>query len=514
MATPIKIAKFINDLKVAYDRGLPEEHIKSLHIKYMNFDSTIQSKVDLMVGGILFEFKKDIIRLHRRWPAVMAQALYYFHRIAVSGTIGLPVPTHIVLVDVNEAVVFEVNQKIFELANTAGINWTKSASSPDKSLVDAVAAAGLAPQLHDLDTEAGLTTYTETILALVALKTSGGKCVVTKANFDGVFADWQKHIGVHITGVPKIGAYFSDDLSETSFFNEKRGDLFFPTYGKNFHVPAKDYNGFWSKYGRPPTAEVQKLVLAQQHMFSDPTSRRNEGAFYTPVELVKFSIPYLDAAMGTGWQKEYYVWDPCFGTGNLEVPLDLPAGRLFMSTLDVSEVQQASQLGLFPGANIFQFDFLNGEYADLPKALRDVIEDPAKKILVLMNPPYGECGTAAGSGSNKAEISNTVVGTMMNEGGMGKASRELFNQFLYRAQAWIPRAVVGLWAKMKYVNSPSTAAFRDKSFKYTCNGGFVFPGTMFPGVKGNFPIGFVVWDPSESWNPAASVTLDVVEVTK
>ena len=74
----------------------------------------------------------------------------------------------------------------------------------------------------------------------------------------------------------------------------------------------------------------------------------------------------------------------------------------------------------------------------------------------------------------------------------GKASNELFTQFLARISIEIPTGTVAMFSTMKYVNSTSLEKFRQNwNAKYL--GGFVVHNKAFDGMIGKFPIGFLIW---------------------
>ena len=235
--------------------------------------------------------------------------------------------------------------------------------------------------------------------------------------------------------------------------------------------------------------------LEQAHMLLPNEKRIREGAFYTPGWVAAKGIEYLDKNF-PGWQDDpnTYIWDPCCGTGNLIKPLS-KLDRVFMSTLDLAEIGQVKNLGIFPEATLFQFDFLNGDYMDLPETLKAVLEDETKRVIILMNPPYGESGTGVGQSEKKAGISFTKVQEKMAEEGVGKAANELFNQFLYRCAKWAPRSPVAVFATLKYTCATGSAPFRDTVWNYAAVDGFMVPGETFLGVKGKFPISFIIWIP-------------------
>ncbi|MBU6167305.1 MAG: hypothetical protein KGQ52_14425, partial [Alphaproteobacteria bacterium] len=78
-------------------------------------------------------------------------------------------------------------------------------------------------------------------------------------------------------------------------------------------------------------------------------------------------------------------------------------------------------------------------------------------------------------------------------GHLGYATRELFVQFVHRICAELPRSTLAMFSTLKYVNAPNFDEFRNRwSAKYL--GGFVVHNRAFDGLKGDFPIGFLIWD--------------------
>ena len=71
--------------------------------------------------------------------------------------------------------------------------------------------------------------------------------------------------------------------------------------------------------------------------------------------------------------------------------------------------------------------------------------------------------------------------------GRGKASNELFTQFVARIAQEIPNATLAMFSKLKYVNAPNFEEFRKmRNAQYL--DGFIVDSKSFEGLKGNFPI--------------------------
>ena len=476
--------RFVVDLKACQT----EEAVKATYIRHAGFQAYIKEKVDLYVNSCLFEFKYDVKDLRTNWHRVMAQALIYVHRIQ-AGLINIPMPSHVALVDKNEAMLFTMDPWLPLVQGD--YKWDVPASSPDKKLVSAVKTVQAQALVYDTTDPKQLAEFVSVVREL---PTHSSRKIVSAVNFDSVYQSWCVEIGAHLNS-ESLGPYFVADLREDSVFNARRGMLAFDFDGSSYQVPARTYEQFWSLYGRPPAADVQGLILSRLHMLAPKTRRQTQGAFYTPSSAAIRGSKYLLAAE-PGWQDDpnTYLWDPCCGSGNLEEPIGC-LDRVFMSTLDIAEIGLLKNLDLFPGAHLFQFDFLNGSYDDLPANLRAVIEDPSKKMIVLMNPPYGEATASIAGGANKTGVSFTRVKEQMLEEGLGQAANELFAQFMYRVAHWMPRATVAMFATLKYAIAPAAAKFRDTVWKYEAVSGFLVPGNIFPGVQGDFPISFIVWKP-------------------
>jgi hypothetical protein len=114
-----------------------------------------------------------------------------------------------------------------------------------------------------------------------------------------------------------------------------------------------------------------------------------------------------------------------------------------------------------------------------------------RKLLVLINPPYGEAGTKTHK-AIKTSIASTRIGIRMNESGYGYAAKELFVQFLVRIADEIPRATLAMFSTLKYVNAANFQLFRNK-WQARYLDGFVVHSKAFDGLQGNFPIGFLIW---------------------
>lgn len=213
----------------------------------------------------------------------------------------------------------------------------------------------------------------------------------------------------------------------------------------------------------------------------------------------------------------------CAGVGNLEAKHS-NLRNVYMSTLDDADVTIMKSNPAFAGAKIFQYDYLNDDVTDfgeidyslsnkLPMALRQAIMDSregakgAKPILVLINPPYAEAMNVDNTkeAGRNAEMKKAVATTRVSHGmgHLGYATRELFVQFLHRIGIELPSSTLAMFSTLKYVNAPNFEEFRNRwTAKYL--DGFVVHNRAFDSLKGDFPIGFLIWNLAKK-QPAQSI---------
>ena len=258
---------------------------------------------------------------------------------------------------------------------------------------------------------------------------------------------------------------------------------------------------FWSRYARPPKKEYWDRIVDRRDLLVPQDVRERKGSFYTPQIWVEKSQEYLANTLGENWQDEYYIWDCCAGTGNLLVGLTNKY-HIWASTLDKADVKVMHER-IHNGANlleshVFQFDFLNDNFSQLPQSLQDVINDgeKRKKLVIYINPPYAEAGTATqvtGKGENKVGVSNTSLIWQENKKKFGLGIRELYVQFFIRIYQEIPSCRLAEFSTLKILQGAAFSDFRN-FFRAKLEKLFLVPARTFDNVSGSFPIGFFIWD--------------------
>ncbi len=278
------------------------------------------------------------------------------------------------------------------------------------------------------------------------------------------------------------------------------------------------HTNFWLKYKRPPKNAYQDYILKRKDLLVPQDIREIKGAYFTPQIWVQKSQEYLADVLGENWQDEYYIWDCCAGTGNMENGLTNKY-NVWASTLDQSDVDIMKDR-INNGANlleshIFQFDFLNDKFEDkCPQDLLEILKDEKrrKKLIIYINPPIKEptsSKTIVNKNSKHIDgVSDSKIKQkyqkLLNQG-----TKELSTQFLIRIYCEIPNAFIASFCTLKYLLGVNSKEFR-QIFKAKLEKMFIVPANTFDNVKGKFPYGFFIWN-TQIKNKFESATSDMYD---
>ncbi len=355
---------------------------------------------------------------------------------------------------------------------------------------------------------------------------------ITQNNFVAVYNQWRKEvmptIAIDFNEAKKNGLldsafYLADLMSGHDNFTllDKlkvllRKNKYILVNGKNnvglFNFSEVDFKDnmqahktFWARYQRPPKKEYWDKIVERNDLLVPQDIRERKGSYYTPSIWVEKSQEYLADVLGENWQDEYYIWDCCAGTGNLLANLTNKY-NIWASTLDSADVhimrERIAHMG--EGSNlldshVFQFDFLNDDFSQLPQGLQEIIndEDKRKKLVIYINPPYAEAGNALkkknGINGNKKGVAkdNKVFNEYKDL--IGPASNELFGQFLIRIYKEMQNCIIANFATLKPLQAPFFEKFR-RVFQAKLLSAFIVPANTFDNVQGHFPICFYIWE--------------------
>lgn len=321
---------------------------------------------------------------------------------------------------------------------------------------------------------------------------------LTHKNIDKVFQYFEnkvtlKRLGKKINPNDSVNLFAHIMLHPDSvMLNEKTKQLFTGMFKEPVSVSdVNAYKSFTSEYSRTYTPKQKHAFTAILDRLIEDTTRRKQGEFFTPYNWVNKGHEYTTSVYGENWKEEYVVWDCAWGTGNLT--RDYKFKELYASTLNQSDIDTANQMGYNNNSTKFQFDFLNDPYESLPEGLRKAIKG-GRKIIVLMNSPYGTARTDKNISQSKSGIGKNIINNkMLLDGKFGEASKQLYTQFIYRLITEFGIKNICMFSPNLFITSESFTKFRDEIMNQTTfKRGFIFNAEEFDGTS-QWPILFSVW---------------------
>ena len=489
-----------------------EEDVKAEYIKALRLKQVQRNLIDIQTREVWFEAK---FGSKKSLYEMFTQLLFYIHRALKDGE---HIPPFLCVVDSVKAAIMKTDVALPLLQDKNNhIKWGKSASDVTQDALDIVSQY-IGTHFVSFNIETHEKEFIDTLRNAIE-KGEIIRTQITPDNLKQVFDKWVEMVGKEIVNAePENYAefFYADVMSDGKVSTHEhlsaellhKGDKpIFLLNGKTYEIASMDgYSQFWAIYHRPPKEEYRSYLLERRDSLIPVDERTFKGAYYTPLNVVDKAYDLLEKTLGANWQKDYYVWDMCCGVGNLEAKHSNHR-HLFMSTLDQEDVNIMKAAKICVSAERFQYDYLNDDITDdgeidysltnkIPQTLQNVIRDAnegKKKLLVLINPPYGENGNGIGKG-NKIGVNKTKWADVgMNS--YGRASNELFLQFVSRIAREIPNATLAMFSTLKYINSQTCEIFRQNWLAKYLNG-FIVHSKSFDGLKGDFPIGFLIWKTS------------------
>ena len=492
-----------------------EEDVKDAYIKALGLKNVQKNLIDIQTKEIWFEAKDKPTSTY----SMFTQLLHYVDDAFKKGEY---VPPFLCVIDTSKAAIMRTAD-VLPLLKSKNIKWGKSASKFTPEALEEVSNF-----IGTYFVSFKIETHEREFIDTVKLAIQTGEIIrtqITPDNLKQVFDKWVAMVGRELSGVSESDyalLFYADIMHDgknathehlTARLLHDGEKPVFLLHGVAYNLGNYEgYRQFWAIYHKPPKAEHRNYLLERRDSLIPLDERSFKGAFYTPLHVVDKAYDLLSETLGNNWQKNYIVWDMCCGVGNLEVKHSNHR-NVFMSTLDQADVDVMKASKTCVAATRFQYDYLNDDINDfgqidysltnkVPAELQQAIKD-GKKILVLINPPYAEVGTGADSG-NKAGVAKTKFSvTAMAD--YGKATNELFTQFIARIAQETPTATVAIFSTLKYVNAPNFEKFR-QSWNAKYLDGFVVHSKVFDGLKGNFPIGFLIWKTEHTKAPKALLT--------
>ena len=396
-----------------------EEDVKDAYIRALGLKSVQRNLIDIRTDEIWFEAKAG------NKTSTYKMFTQLLHYVQVDLNKGERLPPFLAVMDTEKAAIMQT-ATVIPFLNKKTIKWGKSASAVPQDALDQVSAF-IGTHMVSFRIETQEKEFIETVKDAIRR----GDIIrrqITPDNLKQVFDDWVAMIGREIGNVAEDQyalLFFADIMSDGTVSThdnlpatlaQVNNAPAFYLNGQLYKLGNRDgYRKFWAIYHRPPDQAYRDYLLERRDSLIPLDERSFKGAYYTPLHVVDKAYDKLAEVLGKSWQKNYLVWDMCCGVGNLEVKHSNPR-NVFMSTLDQPDIDVMKATKTCVAATRFQYDYLNdditadgridyGLTGKVPEALRQAIAE-GRKILVLINPPYAEAGSAHGK-EGKQSVAKT-----------------------------------------------------------------------------------------------------------
>ena len=514
-----KKSKFYEEIKGAtLERQVEDVYMKGLKT-YFNGEVTFPYGCD----GYLEEGKKNSLRLLTEFKydynlnssmdraKVLIQVIFYLKRFENEGK---KLPNVILVGDKNECFVLHTNDILKYL--DYDLDWTIAPSTAHNKYIETCIELSKEENLrslyiHEVNDRFSFKDVADKIKDMN--KNIKRQVHITEYNLDNAFETFisRSHIDINtIAPNDLVGIFVGCITNKIDYYlhPNKENTLVTP-YGE-IKVKADGYKSYIDYFSRDYTAiEIRKFTEIADRLIED-INRRRKGEFYTPKLFVDYAHKMIEKQLGADWKDDFIVWDCACGTKNLTK--DYNFKELYCSTLEKSELEMSAKYN--PNSTSFQFDFLNDSLDNLPKGLLNAFEQD-KPIVFFINPPYASGGSGKGNESKGECVASTSISNVMNTNNLGKPSKNLYVQFLYRIlmikeQYSLTNLHIALFSPTKFLVSGDNKAFRNVFFnKFNFVNGCAFKASHFADCADSWAISFTIWGSEK--NTITDFTMELID---
>lgn len=457
----------------------------------------------------------------------LGQCLLYLKRFEQSGE---PIPNVILVGDKDEC--FVLSTLAVKGFLDLPLDWSVAPSKGAPELVRAlVSGLNILPYVYDVD---GKFKFRDVLTQIETLAEGEQRAVrATPTNIGAIFTYWKDRVftGSSFTAVEQTDVFLRCLFQPTDVYLHptKMGLLVVPGYPSGVPVSVEQYRSFFSHFvqGYKPS-EIEAFYAEKDRLIEDD-ARRRQGAFFTPTLWVDEAHKLVSEVLGVNWKDECIVWDPAAGTGNLT--RDYTFGDLIISTSEKPDVDVLVGQGYNPGAEVFQYDFLNPDSTSMffeddkqndlsAEAVRRLkaAAKSGKRLVFLMNPPYGTAASIETFKSTAKEgVGQTAVNASMKQANIGASSQQLYAQFMFQASQvardyGFKQITVATFSVPTFMCSGSYKGFRDFWYgRFAFKKGMLLQASNFADVSGRWGISFTIWSEGVT-DPKATIPVSLMDV--
>ena len=508
----IKTCRIEREVEDVYNEGIAF-YFSGTEIKHpFDCDGYISTKVgsgDLLKMIIEYKYNEDM-KQKTVIAKILVQVVFYLKRFEDA---GMELPNVVMVGDINECFVMHSNDLLKYLE--WDVNWKTAPSDAFRKCPDMVLAIAEDDQINpyvfwiDKDFD-----FKDVVAKIHHLCENVKRYVrITEHNIASIFEYFRDRVLLKkdtLTANEAVSVFIGLITNDEAYYIHPKKKNTLITPNGNVPVNSASFASFFDQYAREYTPQERMNFTAIADRLLEDTTRRRQGAFFTPTKFVDFAHRMIEKELGENWRDEYVVYDCCCGSLNLT--RDYRFKELYCSTLDKGELELGSRYN--PEATKWQMDFLNDEDEGFDRGLIRAFEQN-KPIVFFINPPYG---TACNQyKANKTNSNNTVIRDEMNTTKFG-GSENLQHQFMYRITKIVQKynltnAYFALFSNPIWLSGAKQGKFlKNFSSSWECKDAYLFQASHFADVSDAWGISLTLWKSDNQATPITEYNMKLIDI--
>ena len=508
----IKTCRIEREVEDVYNEGIAF-YFSGTEIKHpFDCDGYISTKVgsgDLLKMIIEYKYNEDM-KQKTVIAKILVQVVFYLKRFEDA---GMELPNVVMVGDINECFVMHSNDLLKYLE--WDVNWKTAPSDAFRKCPDMVLAIAEDDQINpyvfwiDKDFD-----FKDVVAKIHHLCENVKRYVrITEHNIASIFEYFRDRVLLKkdtLTANEAVSVFIGLITNDEAYYIHPKKKNTLITPNGNVPVNSASFASFFNQYAREYTPQERMNFTAIADRLLEDTTRRRQGAFFTPTKFVDFAHRMIEKELGENWRDEYVVYDCCCGSLNLT--RDYRFKELYCSTLDKGELELGSRYN--PEATKWQMDFLNDGDECFDRGLIRAFEEN-KSIVFFINPPYG---TACNQyKANKTNSNNTVIRDEMNTTKFG-GSENLQHQFMYRITKIVQKyhltnAYFALFSNPIWLSGAKQGKFlKNFSSQWECKDAYLFQASHFADVSDAWGISLTLWKSDKQATPITEYNMKLIDI--
>ena len=493
----MKSCKIEREVEDIYNEGI-SFYFSGSDIKHPfecdGFLSTSIGRGNVLKMIIEYKYNEDM-KQKSAIAKVLVQVVFYLKRFEDA---GMELPNVVMVGDINECFVMHSNDLLKYL--DWNVNWKIAPSEAYKKCPEMVLGIvedeSINPYVFWIDESFDFKDVIEKIHSLC--ENVKRYVRITEHNIASIFEYFRDRVLIKkdaLTANELVTVFIGLITNDDSYCLHPRKKNTLITPNGNIPVNSASFASFFDQYAREYTPQERMNFTAIADRLLEDTTRRRQGAFFTPTKFVDFAHHMIEKELGENWRDEYVVYDCCCGSLNLT--RDYRFKELYCSTLDKGELELGSRYN--PEATKWQMDFLNDGDECFDKGLIKAFEQN-KPIVFFINPPYGRNGGDGKLSGTSESVCFTEIRKQMNALKMN--ADNIQHQFMYRITKIVQKyhltnAYFALFSKPVWMTGQRQRNLLNYfASVFSLEDAYLFQASHFADVSGAWGISLTLWKSS------------------